>query len=395
MLPGLVRPRLRRTLPLLGAVLLLAGCGPKPEPAPPPGPPPPPPRTAWPMTRGGAALSGVVARPAPARPTVLWTFTSPSPFSAEAAIANGRIYVGNEKGRLHCLDAETGKELWHFDTGDTIAAAPAVTATRVFVSSHDGRLYALEAATGKEAWKFATDQKVSSGATLVRAPQGTEDWVVLNGYDGTTRVLRAADGSTVWTYATEDHVNGAPAVVDGRFIVFGGCDAQLHVVQLADGKLAHRIPAEAYIPASIGTSGTMAFCGNHANQVVAFEVAAGKVAWTYQDRAMPFYSSPAVTADLVIIGSRDKHLHAIRRATGEAAWKFRTGGRVEASPIAFTDAVVFASTDGRIYAAALADGTERWQLELGEALIASPAFGEDLLVVGGEKGTLFALRGPP
>ena len=143
MLSGLVRARLRRTLPLLGAVLLLAGCGPKPEPAPPPGPPPPPPRTAWPMTRGGAALSGVVARPAPARPTVLWTFTSPGPFSAEAAIANGRIYVGNDKGRLHCLDAETGKEVWHFDTGDTIAAAPAVTATRVFVSSHDGRLYAL------------------------------------------------------------------------------------------------------------------------------------------------------------------------------------------------------------------------------------------------------------
>lgn len=380
---------------LLGALVLLAGCGPRSGPPAAPAPPPPPPPTAWAMTRGGPDLGGTAPVPAPGRPEVAWTFASPAPLNAEAAIAHGRVYVGNEKGRLHCLEAATGRELWHFDAQDAIAAAPAVTASRVFVSSNDGRLYALDAATGREAWRYATEEKISAGATLVRNPRAPEDWVLLNGYDGTTRALRAADGQVVWSYRTEDYVNGAPAVVDGRFVVFGGCDAQLHVIHLHDGSPAHKIPAEAYIPASIGTRGTMAFCGNYANQTVAFDVAAGKVAWTYQDRALPFFSSPAVTADLVLIGSRDKHLHAIRRATGEAAWKFRTGGRVEGSPIAFTDAVVFGSADGRLYAAALADGAERWQLELGEALVASPAFGEGLLVIGGEKGTLFAIRGRP
>ncbi len=87
----------------------------------------------------------------------------------------------------------------------------------------------------------------------------------------------------------------------------------------------------------------MAYCGNYANQAVAFDVVGGKVAWTYEDRALPFFSAPAVNDRLVLIGSRDKHLHAIERQTGKPAWKFRTGGRVEGSPIVFEDGVVFGS----------------------------------------------------
>ena len=105
----------------------------------------------------------------------------------------------------------------------------------------------------------------------------------------------------------------SPAVVDGRYLVFGGCDAQLHVVNLKDGTLVHKIPTSAQIPASIATFGTMAFCGNYANETVAFDVVGGTVAWTYRDRALPFFSAPAVNERLVLIGSRDKNLHAIDR----------------------------------------------------------------------------------
>ena len=351
------------------------------------------PKTAWPMTRGGPALSGSVAARLPLQPTTAWTFACPDPITAEAAILDGRVYIGTGKGTLLCLAADTGRELWRFVTKDAITAAPAVSGAMAFLSSNDGILYALNVTTGAEVWRFATEEKISSGATVIKRPDGAENWVVVNGYDGTTRVLQAADGKVVWTYKTDDQVNGAPAVVDGRYVVFGGCDAQLHVVNLADGTLVHKIPTSAQIPASIGTFGSMAFCGNYANQAVAFDVPGGKVAWVYEDRSLPFFSSPAVNEHLVLIGSRDKHLHAIKRTTGEAAWKFQTGGRVEGSPIVFTDGVVFGSTDGRLYAASLAAGAELWRLELGESLVASPAFGERLIVIGGEKGTVFAIRG--
>ena len=352
----------------------------------------PPPEVSWSMTRGGPTLNGSVAAPLPRTPVTAWTFKANGPVSAEAAIHQGRIYVGTAKGTLHCLNADTGSEVWKFETKDSIMAAPAVSGSRAYVSSNDGHLYAINLENGTELWKFTSEDKISSGAIPVRSPDGQGDWVLVNGYDGTTRALNAADGKIVWSYKTDDYINGSPAVVDGKYIVFGGCDAQLHVVNLKDGTLVHKIPTNAQIPASIATFGTMAFCGNYANQAVGFDVTGGKVAWTYEDRQLPFFSSPAVNERLVLIGSRDKHLHAIDRKTGTAAWKFQTGGRVESSPIVFTDGVVFASTDGRLYAASLDAGTEIWQLELGETLIASPAFGGQQIIIGGEKGTVFAIK---
>lgn len=354
-----------------------------------------PPATAWPMTRGGPALTGSVPRDIPLAPKIAWTFACQGSVNAEAAIGGGRVYVGSDKGRLHCLAADTGRELWHFDTKDAVTAAPALGGDRLYLTSNDGRLYALQAATGAELWQFSTDEKISAGAIVVANPAGRDSWVLVNGYDGTTRVLQAADGKVVWTYKTNDYLNGAPAVVDGRYVVFGGCDAKLHVVNLADGTPVHSIATDAQIPASIATYGPMAFCGNYANQTVAFDVPAGKVAWTYEDRSMPFFSSPAVNDRLVLIGSRDKSLHAILRASGQGAWKFKTGGRIEGSPIVFANGVLFGSADGRLYAASLENGAELWRLELGEALVASPAFGENTIIVGGEKGTVFAIRGQP
>lgn len=348
--------------------------------------------TTWPMTRGGPALSGNVAASAPVNPKVAWTFVATGPVTGEAALADGRVFIGTDKGTLHCLNAENGREQWRFETKGAITASPAIASGKVYVSSHDGNLYALTADTGKEVWRFTTQEKISSGATVIRNPENTGDWVLLNGYDGATRVLDASDGKLVWSYKTDDYVNGSPAIVDGRYVVFGGCDAQLHVVNLKDGSLVHKVPTSAYIPASIATHGALAYCGNHGNETVAFDVAAGKILWVYADRAMPFFSSPAVNESLVFIGSRDKHLHAIHRDTGAGAWRFRTGGRIEASPVVFEDAVVFASADGRLYAAEPQSGAERWQLDLGEPLVGSPAYGDRQLVIGGEKGTVFAIR---
>lgn len=347
------------------------------------------------MTRGGPALSGSVAAPLPLNPANAWTFAANGSVQAEAAIADGRVFIGTIKGTLHALAADTGKELWRFETKDAIMAAPAIAGGKVFLSSNDGKLYALDAATGAPAWNFSSEDKISSGAITIKAPTGTGDWVLLNGYDGTTRALDAADGKLVWSYKAEEPINGSPAIVDGRFLVFGGCDSQLHVVNLKDGTLVHKIATTAQIPASIATFGTMAFCGNYANQAVAFDVVGAKVAWTYEDRQLPFMSAPAVTDRLVLLGSRDKQLHAIDRATGQGVWTFKTGGRVEGSPIVFSDGVLFGSTDGRLYAATLDKGEELWRLDLGEALVASPAFGARLIIVGGEKGTVFALRAGP
>jgi outer membrane protein assembly factor BamB len=347
--------------------------------------------TDWPISRGGPALQGRVAAAVPKAPLIEWTFQLESPGSAEAAVAEGAILVGDVMGFLYCIDFDTRKLRWKMETGDTIQAAPAISNGKVFFGSGDKHFYALDLKTGEKLWAIEGGDKFSSAASVVTAPDGSGEWVLVNGYDGITRCLRATDGSEVWTYKTDDFINGTPAVIDGRLIAFGGCDKVIHVINLSDGKPVNEIITDSQITNSVATIGTTVYSGNHANQLVAAEADADKLTWIYQAGDFPFFTAPAVDDQNVYIGSRDKSLHAVKRSDGTGAWTFKTGGRVESSPLAFDDGIVFGSSDGRLYAANPADGAELWRLDLGEDLTASPVYAGGRIIIAGGDGTLFVL----
>jgi len=77
-----------------------------------------------------------------------------------------------------------------------------------------------------------------------------------------------------------------------------------------------------------------------------------QIAWTFEpQRSQPFYSSAAVTDKLVIVGGRDKLVHALDRAKGKEVWTFPTKGRIDSSPVVVGDRVFVGSLDGNLYAA--------------------------------------------
>lgn len=349
--------------------------------------------TEWRLPRGGSSLPGRVQDAVPKNPTVAWEFVADAGIVAPAAIANGMVYVGSVWGTLFALDAKTGLKKWSFETEDTIEAAPTVVGGLVFVGSNDRTLYAVDAKTGKERWKIPASEKISAAVNVVKSPDGTEDWVLVNGYDGMARCLRAKDGSEVWKFETENYLNGSPAVVDGKYVVFGGCDAVIYTLNLKDGKMVNEVVTEAYITASLASYGEMIYVGNQANQVMASHVLKEDLVWVYEETEFPFFSDTAVTEESVFIGGRDKYLHAIDRLTGKGRWKFKTGGRVDSSPLAFDDAVVFGSSDGRLYALKPEDGSEMWVLDLGEGIDADVVYADGLMVVGGGNETVFGVRG--
>lgn len=353
----------------------------------------PPEMTDWPITRGSPSLQGRVAAVMPKNPEIEWTLELESPGTAEAAVADGSILVGDALGILYCIDIKTRKLRWKMETGDTIQAAPAISNGKVFVGSGDKHFYALDLKTGEKIWAVEGGDKFPSAANLVSAPNGSGIWVLVNGYDGITRCLRAEDGSVVWSYATKDFINGTPAVIDGRLIAFGGCDQVIHILNLADGSPVNKIETDAQVTNSVATIGTTVYCGNHANQLVAAEADSKQLSWIYQANEFPFVTAPAVDEKNVYIGSRDKSLHAIKRSDGTRAWTFKTGGRIESSPIAFDDGIVFGSSDGRLYAANPSNGNELWHLDLGEDIAASPVYAQGRIIITGGKGTLFVING--
>lgn len=351
--------------------------------------------TDWPVDRGGGELSGRVDDPVPSQPAVEWTFESEAGFTAPAVIAEGVVYVGSLIGTFYALDAATGEVVWKADGEDKIEAAACVVDDRVLIGSESKEFRALDRATGEEVWKMRSRDKFSSGANVFTAANG-EARVLVNAYEGITWCLRLADGKEIWSVKWSDRINGTPALLPGgEWLAFGGCDHSVHTMQLADGKIVSSVATEAYITNTAATAGGVIYAGNYAGEVMAVKAGAREPEWIYRAGKLPFFSAPAVGENTVFIGSRDKHLHAIDRETGELRWKFRTRGRVDSSPLLFRDAVVFGSWDGRLYALDPESGEERWSLDLGEPLSGSPAFAGGRIFVGGNRGSLFSIRNLP
>jgi len=346
----------------------------------------------WPMHRGGPQLQGIAEMAAPAKAELAWTYHAGKPVKAAAAIAGGRVFFGDDEGVIRALDLATGKEAWTFKTEAGIEATPLVLDGVVFLGSSDANVYALEAATGKLKWKYATGDKVLGGANHAKSPKGDATWLLIGSYDSNLHCVDAATGKAVWTHGTDNYINGTPALLPTGEVMFGGCDSFIHVLKLEDGAEIRQIESEAYIASSVAVRDGLGYVGNYGNLVIAFDPMSGEIRWKYRDRNFPYYSSAAVTADRVIIGSRDKRLHCIDRATGKQVWVFQTRGQVESSPVVCGDAIVVGSEDGRLYCVNLADGQERWAYEIGAAVTASPAVSDGFIVVGAEDGNVYAFK---
>jgi outer membrane protein assembly factor BamB len=128
------------------------------------------------------------------------------------------------------------------------------------------------------------------------------------------------------------------------------------------------------------------------NQVLALDLKKNEIAWSFEPkRAQPFYSSAAVTDKLVIVGCRNKLLHALDRAKGTEVWKFPTVGRVDSSPVVVGKRVFVGSTDGNLYGIDLDKGTELKRFKLGQSITASPAVAHNCLVIGTSDGFVYCL----
>ena len=123
----------------------------------------------------------------------------------------------------------------------------------------------------------------------------------------------------------------------------------------------YQIESGAYTGASPVVDGDRAYFGTFNNEVLALDLkrADGALALLpIRIGSFPFYSSAALGSGRVIVGGRDKLVHAIDAATGKAAWTFATRARVDSSPVVAGGRVYVGSSDGRLYVLDAAIGQE-------------------------------------
>lgn len=375
----------------------------------------------WTSFRNGPQLRGIADSDLPEDPELLWEVTTTDGTRSTAAILEGRVYIGTLGGYVLCLSLDDGAEIWRYrsiESEDPDEFAPGfnapttVSAEAVFIGDEDGVFHAIDRQTGEQLWTFPTQGQIVGGATLL-----PEERVMFGSHDGRLYCLATGTGDDVWQFDTLGPINGSQAVtpgdgegtdtgtggaarvngsqpVAGRYTFVTGCDKPvLRIVDTAVGEEVTDVPLESLLIASPALAGDVLYFGTDSGEVIALNWRRQSMDWVYQDpvRTHQIHSSPAVTEEVVLIGSRDQHLHCIDRATGERRWAFETRGMIDGSPVVVGERVFFGSADRNLYGVNIADGSEAWQYPAGQRITGSPAVAEGRLVIAADapQGKIF------
>jgi quinohemoprotein ethanol dehydrogenase len=293
-----------------------------------------------------------------------WSYDLGNPQRGQEAtpiVVDGVMYTSGTWGYVYALDAASGTQLWRYDPKgdwfparnpccDLVNRGVAVWKGKVYVASGDGRLHAIDAATGKPVWVVDTivDHKLPYAST--GAPQIAGDVVVIGnggsdmGHGGVRGYVSAYDlssGVFRWRFFTVPPDPGRPLETPdlaaaaktwdphrnpqykGGGTVWDGFayDPALRLVYFGTANAA---------PYDLKLLGNSKLDGLYTASILALHADTGRLAWHYQTTPNDHWDFDAVQkmilADLNI-GGADRHVlmqankngffYVLDRANGE------------------------------------------------------------------------------
>ena len=348
----------------------------------------------WTSFRGNPQLTGVADSELPENPQLLWTFQAGDMIESTATVVDGTVYVGVLDGTLYALDAQTGKERWTYQANGHIKASPSVNNNVIYFGDGEGVFHAVDISNQHTKWQFRTEGEIISSANFAG------DRVLFGSYDGFLYCLNRESGELIWKFETEGYVHGTPGIWtesvkesgDVRnFAIVTGCDSYLRVLNIDDGTQTQQVNLGAYVGASPAISGNQIYCGTYGSEILAVNLDTGEIAWRYRHskRKFPFFASAALTEDMVIIGGRDKIVHALSPETGEPLWTYTAKSRIESSAVIVGTRVFFGTTRGTLIALDVSTGESVWEFATGSSIVASPSVANGRLYIGTDDGILY------
>jgi outer membrane protein assembly factor BamB len=180
------------------------------------------------------------------------------------------------------------------------------------------------------------------------------------------------------------------------------------------GRVKWKFHTGGKVYSSPAIAASMVYVGSADGNLYAIDLHSGTKKWKFAAHSR-ITSSPAVAGGVVYFGAFDGNLYAVNATDGQLIWKFQTAGERRyagthlhgsqpaaemmpdpfdfylSSPVVWNDAIFFGSGDSNIYALSAASGNLIWKFKTGDVVHASPAIDDGTLFIGSWDSYFYAL----
>ena len=212
------------------------------------------------------------------------------PTESSPLVAEGKVFVGDWRGKVYAFSANTGERKWTFATDGEVKGGLAYASGRVFFGSYDHHVYALNAHTGRRVWRAAPQERLGGRATFYSTPAVAYGRVYIGGTDGKVYSFGASSGKLRWSQDTGGYVYASPAVWRRRVYV-GSYSGTFYALDAATGDVRWRFRANGPISGSATILNGVVYFATLKERTYALDARTGRQVWTYPDGKY----SPVVT----------------------------------------------------------------------------------------------------
>lgn len=278
-------------------------------------------------------------------------------------VAAGRVFVGDQKGEVHALDAQ-GEALWTVQTGLTLAAGPALVDGQLIFGSRDGDLLSLAALDGEERWRLRLSSEVST------VPAGDSELLAVKSEDGRIHALNPVDGSTLWvvplTVPSLTWRGNAPLVVTSDAVLVGTSTGRLKALARADGApLWEQVIAEPRgrsevqrlvdVDAELLLAGPVIVAISSGGNLRVLRRENGQTIW---ERAVGGFVGAALDENCLYVVDGSDAISCLDPRSGAASWsQEQLAYRRLSRPMAWKGNVLVGDYDGYVHVLSAADGS--------------------------------------
>jgi outer membrane protein assembly factor BamB len=298
-------------------------------------------------------------------------------FQSKPTATDGKLYFGTPSGFLHCVNAESGEEIWKFEMGGAISVGAAIADGKVYAGQQGGErfFYCLDAEDGSLIWKQTLPGGWVWGSATV-----DEGLVYIPTCSGYAVCLDGETGHMVWMYPTARGIPAEPAI-DGDLVYFGSWSRSLYAFNKKTGEIVWKAHGIVLDSGTLIARNGKIYLPDHSTMYNYFDGKSGELLHSgntneeEKGKYSNFNGSPAFVDGKYFCAARvgrgfggiplSSRVYCVDPLTAEIHWTFPDGGGVSAPALASGRVYIASGNTPFFYCLDQKTGLPHWIVKLG------------------------------